>query len=65
MRHRKSVVFTMPNGRVIAIEKMEAHVVNDHLIVPPSVYARLGHLFAYWRGLHYPMQSAKSLAGEV
>ena len=56
--HKKSVVFTMPGGRVIAIEKIEAQVVNDHLIVPASIHRRFGHLFAYWRGMHYSMKSA-------
>jgi len=57
VRNVKSVVFTMPNGRVLAIEKCEAYVEREVLMVQPAIYRKFAHCFAYWRGMHYPMRA--------
>ncbi len=51
----KNVVFKRPNGNVIAIEKVEARVERDRLIVTARTYRKHHGHDAYWRGLHYPM----------
>ena len=52
----KRVVFKRPNGNVIAIEKVEARVERDRLLVPANVYRKFSSCDAYWRGMHYPMR---------
>lgn len=52
----KNVVFKHTNGPVIAIEKIEARVEKDRLIVPAKVYRKFSSCDACWRGMHYPMR---------
>lgn len=54
-KRNKSVVFKRPNGNVVAIEKVEARVERDRLLVPAKVYRKYHGHDAYWRGMHYPL----------
>lgn len=53
---KKSVVFTLPSGKVVAIKRVTAYVEKDVLMVEPAAYRKFNGYFAFWRGLHYQMR---------